>query len=138
MVKVFDRTRTLQHSAYVASTARIVSSFLGNNILPIEELVPLIQATFRTLSQLGEPELSKTRSLVPAVPVTESVWPGHLVSLETGKHFKTLKAHLRKLGMTPGQYRAKWNLPADYPMVAAMHSANRSSMAKSWRLGRTD
>lgn len=74
--------------------------------------------------------------LTPAVPIRKSVTPDAIICLEDGKKFKSLKRHLAKLGMTPDQYREKWSLPADYPMVAPNYSATRSQLAKDNGLGR--
>ena len=73
---------------------------------------------------------------IPAVSIKKSVTPDFLICLDDGKKFKSLKRHLTQLGMTPAEYREKWGLPADYPMVAANYSATRSSLAKSNGLGR--
>jgi predicted transcriptional regulator len=78
----------------------------------------------------SEPEV-----LTPAVPVRKSVTPDYLICLDDGRKFKSLKRHLASLGMTPDQYRAKWNLPADYPMVASNYAATRSALAKKIGLG---
>ena len=73
--------------------------------------------------------------MTPAVPVRKSITPDYLVCLDDGRKFKSLKRHLASLGMTPDQYRAKWNLPADYPMVASNYAATRSALAKKIGLG---
>jgi predicted transcriptional regulator len=73
---------------------------------------------------------------VPAVPIKKSVMPEYLISLEDGRHYKALKRHLRRLGMTPEEYRTKWGLSPDYPMVAAEYAKRRSELAKSLGLGR--
>ena len=73
---------------------------------------------------------------MPAVPIRKSITPGFLICLDDGRKFKSLKRHLASLGMTPGQYREKWGLPKDYPMVAAEYTATRSALAKKIGLGR--
>jgi predicted transcriptional regulator len=73
--------------------------------------------------------------LTPAVPIKKSITPDHLISLEDGQKYKSLKRHLSTRGMTPDEYRAKWGLPRDYPMVAANYSAQRSQLAKALGLG---
>jgi len=78
----------------------------------------------------------KTEVLVPAVPIRQSITHGFLICLDDGKKFKSLKRHLRDLGMTPAQYREKWGLPKDYPMVATEYAAIRSALAKKIGLGR--
>jgi len=80
----------------------------------------------------AEPE-----ALAPAVPVRKSITPEYLICLDDGKKFKSLKRHLASLGMTPDQYRQKWRLPKDYPMVASDYAARRSAMAKAIGLGRS-
>ena len=81
------------------------------------------------------PAPSEPEVLTPAVPVRKSITPDYLVCLDDGRKFKSLKRHLASLGMTPDQYRAKWNLPADYPMVASNYAATRSALAKKIGLG---
>jgi predicted transcriptional regulator len=81
---------------------------------------------------MAEPDPAPT----PAVSVKKSITPDHLISLEDGKKYKSLKRHLTSRGMTPDEYRAKWGLPKDYPMVAASYSAQRSNLAKTLGLGR--
>jgi predicted transcriptional regulator len=97
----------------------------------------LIQQVHQTLSSLasggsGEAEAEQK----PAVPIKKSVTPDYIISLEDGRQFKALKRHLTTRGMTPADYRAKWNLPADYPMVAPNYAAQRSALAKKLGLGR--
>lgn len=94
-----------------------------------------------TVQDLGEPLVHVeaapvTAPLVPAVPINKSVTAAHLVCLEDGLTFRSMKRHLAKLGMTPDQYRTKWGLPSDYPMVAPNYSAKRSQLAKDNGLGR--
>ena len=81
------------------------------------------------------PVATEPEVLTPAVPVRKSITPDYLVCLDDGRKFKSLKRHLASLGMTPDQYRAKWNLPADYPMVASNYAATRSALAKKIGLG---
>jgi len=96
----------------------------------------LIESVHSALASLGAGEaIPKTKVLVPAVPVRKSITPGFLICLDDGKKFKSLKRHLANLGMTPDQYRTKWNLPKDYPMVAPEYAATRSALAKKIGLG---
>jgi predicted transcriptional regulator len=81
------------------------------------------------------PTATEPEVLTPAVPIRKSINPDFLVCLDDGRKFKSLKRHLASLGMTPDQYRAKWNLPADYPMVASNYAATRSALAKKIGLG---
>lgn len=121
----------------VALTADIVSAYVSNNSVEAGELADLIGQVHQALSQASEgrqaePEPPPT----PAVPVKKSITPDYLISLEDGRRYKSLKRHLSTRGMTPDDYRAKWGLSKDYPMVAANYSAQRSSLAKSLGLGR--
>lgn len=116
-------------------TTEIVVAHVGNNTLPVGDLSALIGDVYRTLSNLGEtpeaPEAAK-----PAVPIKRSVFPDYIVCLENGKKLKMLKRHLKTAyNMTPEEYREKWGLPADYPMVAPNYAKHRSSLAKEIGLG---
>ena len=117
-------------------TARIVSAHISNNAVAVEALPALIQDVFRTLSGVHKraPEPERPQ---PAVPVKKSVFPDHIVCLEDGMKLKMLKRHLRTAyNMTPEQYRDRWGLRADYPMVAPDYARQRSSLAKKIGLGR--
>ena len=119
-------------------TAKIISAHVGNNQVTVAALPELIQSVHRSLAAAGmaEPALAPA-PLTPAVPIRKSVFPDHIVCLEDGKKLKMLKRHLQtSYGMTPGQYRQKWGLPADYPMVAPNYARQRSSLAKQIGLGR--
>ena len=120
-------------------TTSIVAAYLGNNHVPISEIATLIGTIHEVLATLGQPaEPEVAVKLTPAVPIRKSVTPDYLVCLEDGKKLKMLKRHLRSTyGMTPDEYRAKWKLPADYPMVAPNYAARRSQFAKEIGLGRT-
>jgi predicted transcriptional regulator len=129
---------TDQSEDLIALTASIVSAYVACNSVPSAELAGLIASTYAALSRLGgPPALIATEPLAPAVPIRKSVTPDAIICLEDGRAFKTLKRHLSATyGMTPEQYRSKWNLPADYPMVAPNYAESRSAMAKSIGLGR--
>src|SRR5271156_4136674 len=119
--------------------AEIVAAFVSNNPLPKGELPSLIQAVHIAVVRLAaEPESGQPQveEQTPAVPVRKSITPDYLICLDDGKRFKSLRRHLIGLGLTPDQYREKWNLPSDYPMVAPNYAAQRSAMAKSIGLGR--
>ena len=121
---------------YLALSVDIVSAFVSNTPVPAPELPGLIAAIHATLHGLGEPAITPTEELRPAVPVRRSVQPDFIVCLEDGKKFKSLKRHLRThYNLTPEEYRTKWGLPPDYPMVAPNYAAARSSLAKSMGLG---
>lgn len=117
--------------------AEIVAAFVSHNSLPAGDLPSLIasvHASLRGLSNgapVGQPEEKRE----PAVSVRKSITPEYLICLDDGKKFKSLRRHLATLGMTPDQYRAKWGLPPDYPMVAPNYAAQRSELAKSMGLG---
>ena len=117
-------------------TAQIVSAHVAKNALTPEALPALIQTVHRTLSNVGvvQPEPEKPQ---PAVPIRKSVFADYLVCLEDGKKLKMLKRHLAtSYDMTPDQYRERWELPRDYPMVAPNYAQQRSSLAKQIGLGR--
>jgi predicted transcriptional regulator len=117
-------------------TAQIVSAHVGHNNVPADALASLIQSVYRTITNLGSdaPQAEKPQ---PAVPVKRSVFPDYIVCLEDGKKLKMLKRHLQaSYNMTPEQYRERWGLPHDYPMVAPNYAEHRSSLAKSSGLGR--
>lgn len=121
--------------------AEIVAAFVSRNSLPVSELPALILSVDATLRRLatGAPATvaSPAEQPTPAVSIRKSVTADHLICLDDGKRFKSLKRHLATLGMTPEEYRAKWGLPADYPMVAANYAARRSDLAKSMGLGQS-
>ncbi len=121
----------------IEMTADIVSAYVGNNSVPAAELPSLIQSIHRALSGIiGSPEPVETAPKEPAVPVKKSITPDYLVCLEDGRKFKSLKRHLRtKYNMSPEDYRAKWGLQKDYPMVAPNYARARSDLAKQMGLG---
>jgi predicted transcriptional regulator len=117
-------------------TAQIVSAHVSNNSVSLDALPSLIQEVYRTLSGVGrEPSTQQDRPQ-PAVPVKKSVFPDHIVCLEDGKKLKMLKRHLKTAyDLTPDQYRERWGLGSDYPMVAPNYAKHRSSLAKKIGLG---
>ena len=122
-------------SDLVALTADIVSAYVTKNALRPSELSDLIGSVHTALGALGKPvEVPETKP-TPAVSPRKSITEDHLISLEDGRRYKTLTRHLRGLGMTPDQYRAKWGLGPDYPMTAPSYSARRSELARSLGLG---
>jgi predicted transcriptional regulator len=123
----------------VELAAEVVAAFISNNPLPRSDLPALIQAVHTAIERLGkeaESALPEAETKTPAVPVRKSVTPDYLICLEDGKRFKSLRRHLRLFGLTPEQYRDKWRLPSDYPMVAPNYAAQRSTLAKKIGLGR--
>jgi predicted transcriptional regulator len=123
----------------VELACEVVAAYVSNNPVPSSDLPALIQAVHSAIERLEkEPEraLPEVERKTPAVPVRKSVTPDYLICLEDGKRFKSLRRHLRLLGLTPEQYREKWRLPSDYPMVAPNYAAQRSVLAKKIGLGR--
>ncbi len=121
----------------VELTADVVSAYVGNNAVAPGNLTALISEVHKALSQtLDENAQAEQEKLKPAVPIRRSVQPDYIVCLEDGKKFKALKRHLRNsFDMSPEEYRAKWGLPADYPMVAPNYAKVRSELAKKIGLG---
>jgi predicted transcriptional regulator len=122
----------------VELSADLVSAYVANNNVTAADLPALIANVYAALTKLGgEPEAPAAAPLVPAVSIRRSVTPDAIICLEDGKSFKSLKRHINsKYGLTPEQYRTKWGLPADYPMVAPAYAEARSALAKSMGLGR--
>ncbi|MER8886785.1 MucR family transcriptional regulator [Mesorhizobium sp. M0816] len=119
-------------------TADVVSAYVSNNPIPVGDLPALIGQVHAALKgTAGGVSAEVPVALTPAVPIRKSVTPDYIISLEDGKKFRSLKRHLSThYGLTPDAYRAKWGLPADYPMVAPNYAAARSAMAKTMGLGR--
>ena len=122
----------------VTIAAGIVTAYACRNNLPVSELAALIGTVHNALQEAAAGKGSTVEpKLVPAVPVRKSVTDEHIVCLEDGKTFKSLRRHLMtSYGLTPDAYRAKWGLPGDYPMVASNYAAERSKMAKDRGFGR--
>ena len=117
-------------------TSKIVAAHVSNNSVPPGELSELITRVFHSLSRLGQPESAAPEQRAPAVPVKKSVFPDYLICLEDGKRMKMLKRHLRtSYNLTPEEYRLRWGLPDDYPMVAPNYTKQRSTLAKAIGLG---
>lgn len=125
-----------QNDSLLMLTADIVAAHVSNNSVGVADLPDLIARVHGALANLGvEPEPEP--ELKPAVSIRASIKPDHIVCLEDGKTFKTLKRHLATdHGLTPEEYRAKWGLGADYPMTARSYSEQRKAMAKKIGLGR--
>jgi predicted transcriptional regulator len=116
-------------------TTGIVSAYVSNNSVSTSDLPAIIHSIRASLSGLRAPSASDAAKPIPAIPIKRSVMPDYIVSLEDGRHFKSLKRYLTGKGMTPAEYRAKWGLPKDYPMVAPNYAAKRSQLAKALGLG---
>ena len=124
----------------IALVADIVSAYVANNSVPASELPALLQSVHAALTSLaagGVPQPEAAPQKEPAVPVKKSVTPDFIICLEDGKKFKSLKRHLRTAyDLTPEQYRDKWKLPSDYPMVAPNYAKTRSQLAMTMGLGK--
>lgn len=118
-------------------TAEITAAYVSNNQLENSELVEVIKSVYSSLASLDSEVVPDHTDLKPAVPIKRSVQNDYIVCLEDGKQLKMLKRYLRSnYDMTPEDYRAKWNLPPDYPMVAPSYAKRRSQFAKEFGLGR--
>ncbi|WP_205772508.1 MucR family transcriptional regulator [Microvirga calopogonii] len=117
--------------------ADIVSAYVSNNSVPAADLPSLLNSVYSALTKTTQGQHEEPKAeLLPAVSVRKSITPDAIICLEDGKSFKSLKRHLRSTyNMTPEQYRTKWNLPADYPMVAPNYAKARSELAKTMGLG---
>ncbi|RFC66418.1 MucR family transcriptional regulator [Fulvimarina endophytica] len=118
-------------------TAEVVAAYVSNNSLPVSELPSLISDVYGALGRTTAPvQQSQVEKPKPAVPVKKSVTDDYIICLEDGKKFKSLKRHLMThYNLSPEEYRDKWDLPADYPMVAPNYAAARSRLAKQMGLG---
>jgi predicted transcriptional regulator len=117
--------------------ADVVAAYVTNNTIQVRELPDLIASVHASLTSAasGKAPEPESEPLVPAVPIKKSITPDYLISLEDGRKYKTLKRHLGGLGLTPDEYRTKWGLKSDYPMVAPSYAARRSELAKASGLG---
>jgi len=134
-----SNSRTVDSNTLLALTAQIVSAYAGNASLSPTELTDTIASVSRALAQLSSSSIEpEKKELIPAVPVKKSVTPDFIICLEDGKKLRMLKRHLMSTyGLTPAEYRVKWGLPRDYPMVAPNYAATRSQLAKKIGLGRS-
>ena len=120
-------------------TTKILMAYLANNKCGPEEITDIFDNIYNGLRQIEKQEENRQNSKVPAVPVENSIQQDKIICLEDGKSFKMLKRHLASnYKMTPEEYRLKWNLPVDYPMVAPSYSKKRQQLAKQIGLGKTD
>lgn len=126
----------LNHERLVTLSTEIIAAYVDNNEVSIADLPTLISTVYQNLSRLGPGTAAPEARPDPAVPVRRSVTPEYIICLEDGKKLKMLKRHLKTAyNMTPEQYRERWNLPADYPMVAPNYARQRSKLAKQIGLG---
>ena len=132
-----DPKNDISQTDMLRMTAEVVSAYVGNNTLTTAKIPDVINTVFGTLRTLDGNGGVRAERPKPAVPIRKSVTPDFIVCLEDGKKLKMLKRHLRTTySMTPEEYRAKWGLGSDYPMVAPNYSAQRSNFAKRIGLGR--
>ncbi len=129
-------TEKAMQPMFVELTADIVAAYVSNNPVPADNLSELISTVHNAVAKISNPEAPEAEKPTPAVNPKRSVFPDYIICLEDGKRFKSLKRHLTLHGLTPAEYRAKWGLPADYPMVAPNYAAARSELAKKMGLGR--
>ena len=128
----------LPNDELLRMTSEIVSSFVSNNPVTTDSLPDVIRSVYRTVSALsGAPEIRTDEKLKPAVPISKSVTEDYIICLEDGRKLKMLKRYLRsRYDMSPDEYRRRWSLPADYPMVAPSYTERRSEFAKKIGLGK--
>ena len=128
--------QTISRGELLALTAEIVSAHVANNSVGHGDVPELIQSIYGKLTELATGEAASSVELTPAVPIKKSVTDDYIICLEDGKKLKMLKRHLMThYNITPEEYRQKWNLPADYPMVAPNYAAQRRTLAKKIGLG---
>jgi len=133
--KYFMAEPVVQSERLAALTAQIVSAYVSNNSVAAGDLTGLMTNIYSSLSKLGQGSVMDSRP-EPAVSPKKSVFPDYIVCLEDGKKLKMLKRHIKtSYGLSPDQYRERWNLPADYPMVAPNYAKQRSKLAKQIGLG---
>lgn len=130
-------TNQTSREELLAFTTEIVSAYLSNNVMPSSDVPGVIEQVFKTLANVNTDVNVSMDRPQPAVPIKKSVTPDHIICLEDGKKLKMLKRHLKTAyGMTPEEYRERWGLPADYPMVAPNYADQRSKLAKDIGLGK--
>ncbi|HEU0117651.1 MAG TPA: MucR family transcriptional regulator [Alphaproteobacteria bacterium] len=126
---------TTAHDRLTALTAQVAASYVGNNTVAASEIPQVMATIYQGLAKLGTTSVSDNRP-EPAVSPKKSVFPDYIVCLEDGKKLKMLKRHLKtSYNLTPDQYRERWNLPSEYPMVAPNYARQRSRLAKQIGLG---
>src|SRR5215208_5854596 len=121
---------------FTALTAEVVSAYVANNSIRPADIPDLIASVHRALQGLSASPQAEPEKREPPVPIRKSITPDFLISLEDGRRYKSLKRHLNGCGLSPEQYREKWGLPRDYPMVAPNYAKKRSELAKALGLGR--
>jgi predicted transcriptional regulator len=130
-----ERTEEATQQELAKLTSDIVSAYVTNNKVASTELPDVIASVHSALRGLDGEKQREPEKLVPMVPIKKSITPDHLISLEDGRRYKSLKRHLSGRGLTPAQYREKWGLAKDYPMVAPNYAKQRSELARALGLG---
>ncbi len=126
----------MKREELLALTSEITSAFVANNTVPIDDIPVVIEKVFKALSNVNGEMMTRRDRPQPAVPIKRSITDDYLICLEDGKKLKMLKRHLKTAyGMTPEEYRERWGLAADYPMVAPNYAKRRSELAKDIGLG---
>ena len=125
----------IQPQELVELTSEIVSAYVANNKIPSAELPEVIASVHTALRKLDERKPPEPEKPTPLMPIKKTITPDYLISLEDGRRYKSLKRHLSGRGLTPADYREKWGLPKDYPMVAPNYAKQRSELAKALGLG---
>lgn len=135
-----DNSQTDDNEETLFRVTNIVAAYVRKNPVPAPQLGPVIRLVYEALVNVGAVETASGNSaLQPAISIRKSITPDYLICLEDGRHLKMLKRYLRShYKMTPDQYRAKWGLPGDYPMVAPNYARQRSDFAKKIGLGRSN
>ncbi|MHA6288502.1 Ros/MucR family transcriptional regulator [Maricaulis sp. CAU 1757] len=132
-----DMNQDIDKEELLRMTTDVVASYLSHNSMPADHVPELIKSVHTTMREVSETTTKQEPKSKPAVPVSKSVHDDYIVCLEDGKKLKMLKRYLRsQYDMSPDDYRRKWNLPSDYPMVAPAYSRKRSQFAKDIGLGR--
>ncbi|WP_114944467.1 MucR family transcriptional regulator [Microvirga calopogonii] len=128
---------TSTNNDLIQMTADVVTAYVAHNSLVRQDIPTLIENVHRAFVKIqsGPEEIKIAEPLQPRMPIKKTITPDYLISLEDGRQYRTLKRHLRGVGLTPEEYRTKWGLPHDYPMVAPNYSQQRSEMAKTMGLG---
>jgi predicted transcriptional regulator len=130
-----ERTDEATQQELAKLTSDIVSAYVANNKVASAELPDVIASVHSALRGLDNEKEREPEKPVPMIPIKKSITPDHLISLEDGRRYKSLKRHLSGRGLTPAQYREKWGLPKDYPMVAPNYAKQRSELARALGLG---
>ena len=127
----------LDPTALIEMTTEVVAAYVTRNHVQVADMPGLIASVHQSLAGMGAAPapVQETEKPVPPVSIKKSLTDDYLISLEDGKQYQSLKRHLSKRGLTPAEYRTKWGLPADYPMVAPAYARKRSELAKSIGLG---